>query len=320
MIIWVYFIAAYLSLVVINGIVTFMLTPGEWLATGEFWDGFFNPTYWPSLVLRTGICIIMAAAFLLFAARRTGEDARPRLVRFVGIWLVVGVVLGYLGFRWWESALPDSVRALFLGDSPGLLALADTRGFLMWAAAATLGLGVVFLLAFPRSAGLVPAVMILLAACGFFGGYERLREGCRKPYLIHDHMFSNGVLVQEIPRLNEEGILSKARWASRVPTDDPVARGRQVFRAQCSSCHTLDGYLAIPPLLPDDPDMIFSVVYALYDQGESYTSLAPGETVDKTELTYPYMPPFVGTDEEMEALAEYLGTLATAASEAGGGS
>ena len=41
---WIYFIAAYLSLVVINGIVTFMLTPGEWLTTGAFWDGFFNPT------------------------------------------------------------------------------------------------------------------------------------------------------------------------------------------------------------------------------------------------------------------------------------
>ena len=39
---WIYAGAAYLSLVIINGIVTFMLTPGQWLATGDFWDGFFN--------------------------------------------------------------------------------------------------------------------------------------------------------------------------------------------------------------------------------------------------------------------------------------
>src|ERR1019366_9052198 len=37
---WIYFIFAWLSLVIINGIITFMLTPGRWLVTGDFWDGF----------------------------------------------------------------------------------------------------------------------------------------------------------------------------------------------------------------------------------------------------------------------------------------
>jgi cytochrome bd-type quinol oxidase subunit 1 len=41
---WIYFAAAWLSLVVINGIICFMLTPGQWLETGSFWHGFFNPT------------------------------------------------------------------------------------------------------------------------------------------------------------------------------------------------------------------------------------------------------------------------------------
>ena len=50
---WVYFVAAFMSLVVINGIITFMLTPGEWLETRSFWDGYFNPTFWPSLFART---------------------------------------------------------------------------------------------------------------------------------------------------------------------------------------------------------------------------------------------------------------------------
>jgi cytochrome bd-type quinol oxidase subunit 1 len=76
---WIYFVSAYLSLVVINGILTFMLTPGRWLETGAFWDGFFNPGYWPALVLRTGICAIMATAFLLFLARGTeaGDRSLP---------------------------------------------------------------------------------------------------------------------------------------------------------------------------------------------------------------------------------------------------
>ena len=50
---WLYFIFAWLSLFLINGIIDFMLTPGQWIETRDFWDGFFNPTMWPSLVFRT---------------------------------------------------------------------------------------------------------------------------------------------------------------------------------------------------------------------------------------------------------------------------
>ena len=52
--------------------------------------------------------------------------------------------------------------------------------------------------------------------------------------------------------------------------------------------------------------MTFGVLYMMYEQGEAYIALEPGHTVDKSGLDYPYMPPFVGTMEEMEALSEYL--------------
>ena len=61
---WLYFVGAYMSLVLINGIITFVLTPGRWLETQAFWDGVFNPTSWPSLLLRAGIVVLMAAAWL----------------------------------------------------------------------------------------------------------------------------------------------------------------------------------------------------------------------------------------------------------------
>jgi cytochrome c553 len=43
--------------------------------------------------------------------------------------------------------------------------------------------------------------------------------------------------------------------------------------------------------------------------------------VDKSELDYPFMPPFVGTEEEMAALAAHIAELpaAEAASTGGGG-
>ena len=313
---WIYFVAAYFSMVVINGIITFQLTPGRWLETGAFWDGFFNPTYWPSLALRTGIVLIMAVAFMSFTLLRLPAAARPRLARYLGAWLAAGVLLAYGGYRWWEGALPESVRSLFLGDSPGLAALADTRSFLLWGLTATLVLGAAFLLAAPRALKAPTAALLMIAGFAFFGGYERLREGARKPFLIHDYMFSNGVLVAEIERLNEEGILSKAGWAAHRAGSEPEDIGKAVFRAQCASCHTLDGYQAIRPVI--DPDFIEANVWALWAQGEEYV---PGEAVDKAALDYPYMPPFVGTEEELEALVAYLASLAPpgeAAAAAGG--
>ena len=154
------------------------------------------------------------------------------------------------------------------------------------------------------------ALLIAIAAFSFFAGYERLREGVRKPFLIHDFMFSNGVRVDEIGKLNENGILSKARWAMREATADGAVKGQQVFRAQCASCHTLDGYQGIRELLPDDPDMTFGVLYTMYEQGNAFVERETGQPVDKSELDYPFMPPFVGTEEELEALAVYLGELA----------
>lgn len=316
MVIWIYFIAAYLSLVIINGIVTFMLTPGKWLQTGAFWDGFFNPTYFPSLLLRTGIAILMAVAFMVWPARKASAEARPRLNRYLGLWAVVGALISYAGYRWWEWALPESTRDLFLGDGALLDGLAFTRHEVMWSVALFLVLSIIFLLALPKMAKVIPLLLITIAAFSFFGSYERLREGTRKPFIIHDYMFSNGVLVDEIGELNENGMLSKARWAARVPATNSVEMGRQVFDAQCRSCHTIDGYLSIRELAPEDPDMTYSILYALYDQGEMFTALEPGEAVAMGDLNYPFMPPFVGTEEEMEALVDFIASLTTPDGEA----
>jgi cytochrome d ubiquinol oxidase subunit I len=253
----------------------------------------------------------MATAFMILAALRASKPARSRLLRYLGLWLLVGVAVSYGGYRWWELALPDGVRSLFLGASPALQALASTRQFLLWSLTATLGLGTLFLLVVPRAVRLVPALLIMAAAFAFFGGYERLREGCRKPYLIHDFMFSNGIRVDEITQLNEKGVLSKVRWAAHQDRHATFPMGQAVFRAECASCHTIDGYQAIRHLLPDDVETIQSILEVLSMQGETIAALDPGETADKSTFDYPFMPPFVGTEEERQALAQYLASLVT---------
>ena len=46
---WIYFASAYLSLVAIDGILAFQLTPGSWLESPSLATAFFNPHFLPSL-------------------------------------------------------------------------------------------------------------------------------------------------------------------------------------------------------------------------------------------------------------------------------
>lgn len=312
LLIWLYAFAAFMSLVIIQGIISFMLTPGNWLQTKAFADGFFNPTYVPGLVLRTGICVFLAGAYMAFAALREQDlAARARLVRFLAGIQVVGILIAYGGYRWWEAALPESIRALFLGASPKLPALASTRHFLLWMLLAYL-VFVLFALLAPKAQRWPITAVALVLAFAFFGGYERLREGARKPFIIRDYMFSNGVLISEIGKLNQEGILSKAKWLMVGQPDEPVAKGRAVFRAQCAMCHTENGYLGIRKLIAGaDAETLDMILTTMREEGDEYAS---GQYTHKghvatEKLDYPFMPPFVGTEEEREALKAYLVTL-----------
>ncbi len=310
-IIWLYFFAAYMSLVIIQGILSFMLTPGRWVETHSFWDGIFNPSYLPGLVLRTGICLLLAGAYLTLAAQREPDPAsRVPMVRLLASFQVVGVLLAYAGYRWWEHALPGSVRAIFLGPKALLPALTSTRHLVLWALALYLLLAL-FALASPSLHRWPTAIVALLVAFVFFGGYERLREGTRKPFVIRDFMFSNGILVSEIPDLDRRGILAKARWAARE-AGGPEAKGSAVFRAECASCHTIDGYLSIRKLVaPVDPDMLNGILATMREEGNEYSAAGYVHQghIATEKLDYPLMPPLVGTEEEVQALAGYLLSL-----------
>jgi mono/diheme cytochrome c family protein len=169
-------------------------------------------------------------------------------------------------------------------------------------------------LVWPQVARLPVALLALVAAFSFLAEHERLREGARKPYVIRDVMFSNGIRAADVPELGRRGILSRARWAAREADGGPVEVGRAVFRAECAACHTLGGYLSIRKRVAGmDPDMVRGVVETLREQARVWDRTAGRPARPATEgLSYPLMPPFVGTVEEMEALVAYLVSLAPA--------
>src|SRR5512139_2983073 len=116
---WIYFAAAWLSLFVINGILAFMLTPGQWLTTGDFWDGFFNPTFWPMLVLRTGVCVMLAGLYaMLVAAPYDAGDFKARTVRTLTAWGLGGLGVAMAALYWYWQAIPAEITTAALRMMP----------------------------------------------------------------------------------------------------------------------------------------------------------------------------------------------------------
>ena len=276
---WIYFVAAWLSLVIINGILTFMLTPGRWLENGDFWTGFFNPTYWPSLVVRTGICVMLAGLYaLLTASRLEAGDFKARMVRHSALWALAGLAVTALTQVWYWKAIPAGLIAKAAQAMPTPM---KAMGISLWLAAALAAIAIVLVLAAPKRLGMPVAVGIMVLGLGWFGAFEWTRESLRKPYVVTGYIYGNGQEVALSETYRRDGLLAHIPYR----TGDDAA---DLFRHACRSCHTLDGYKALKPAFAGaDKAFITAIV-----QGAQHLK---GN-----------MPPFLGTPAEAELIAGWL--------------
>jgi mono/diheme cytochrome c family protein len=276
---WIYFVFAWLSLFIINGIVTFMLTPGRWLETGEFWDGFFNPTFWPSLVLRTGVCVMLAGLYaLLVASRGAAGESRDRTVRWSAGWGVAGLAVTALCQCWYWKAIPAEVTAKAVAAMPTPVHSVEIS---VWLAAGIGAALVVFGLLAPKRLSFGVAALLMALGLAWFGAFEWFRESIRKPYILAGYIYGNGTEVANTERYKKEGYLAQIAFKTG---DD----GADLFRHACRSCHTLDGYKPLKPAF-DGTDRAFIAAI-----------------VRATHLLRGNMPPFLGTAAEAEKIAGYL--------------
>jgi hypothetical protein len=300
---WIFAIASWTTMVVITGILAFMATPGKWPVTGGFFDGFFNQTYWPQLLMRSTLMFVIAAAYAIAVATRLkNAGGRATIIKTAARWGMAGVVLGAIFLLWYLRALPagsaDIISTIVTGTMKVTIAIVCAVLLLYFLFAATKP---------SATRTTVAVVAIFVVFCGIWMA-ERTRESVRKPYLIPQYMYSNQIIGKDLPAkkvisqaavLNEKGILVSLPFVPNnmreISDGNSLEVGRLIARVECVSCHTLSKWGLRP--------MDRMVKRAGLTDAEKAATLLDG--LDG----YPYMPPFFGTQAEKKALAAYLVSL-----------
>jgi mono/diheme cytochrome c family protein len=286
----IYSVAGFGSLFWINGILSWQLTPGEWVETGNIWAGFFNATFWPSLFYRTAAAMVIAglvAAVVVNTMSDVTREQRTALINATARFMLGVVAMPVLGI-WFLLAMPADSREWVLGGSIAMTLFLNAA---VGASVLIGGYAVVGLWRQKLYINGATATLLLALAFGATAGGEFVREGVRKPYTIRDVLFSNAVTPEQVAHLREVGCTTDdpfpLRDADRY-ANDQLRTGALVFRSQCAVCHTVSGVNGLTHLMG-----AWSV-----DQQRM--------NVAKLQLTKGFMPPFAGTAAELEALVQFV--------------
>jgi mono/diheme cytochrome c family protein len=161
---------------------------------------------------------------------------------------------------------------------------------------------------------------LFLFGIAAFSTGEFIREAVRKPYIVYNCVLGNQIHRDELARLTRAGFLEGGTWTKAfvaanypqtlardgrdqqggrgridgqrllaLPPADRIALGEVLFYYHCNDCHAIHhGYSAVRPLLQArSREMIVSLIHDLHESNM-------------------YMPPWSGTPEEAELLADYL--------------
>jgi len=308
---------SWVTMAIIVSILGFMMDPGNWLSDHTLWSGFTNPLYLPQLAYRTPLAACMAGIVAMFLTpffTKQDKAFRSEALRAVALWAFCFAPFVLLGGWWYYSVVPGLMRDN-LGVALATLEFADWKGTLLNASIVTV-VAVLLVVQWailrpnrlPRAVLLVPFLSILWMT----GHFERVREFIRKPYVIGQYMYANGIRVADYALLRRDGLLAHATYsnpltpaeqtglpaglsdAERAAMLARIQQGKDVFMDACSRCHTGHGVNSITGHLqrllgdqPWTPDMTTGFISAMHEND-------------------PYMPPFPGNEHDLQLLGEYL--------------
>jgi cytochrome bd ubiquinol oxidase subunit I len=281
--------ASWLSLFWINGILSWQLTPGRYLETPSVWAGFFNPSFWPSLIFRTFVAMALAAlaACLVINTLELERDRRAALIRRASRFALPMIAMPVLAI-WYVAVMPEDSRSWLLGGS---IAMTMFVGIAAGASLLIGGYAVVGLVIKRLYVNAATALLLLALAFGATAAGEFVREGARKPYTVRGILYSTSITPGEVARLRESGAAAAdpypLRDAERYPTEQ-LRRGAKVERVLCDACHTMSGGNGLTHLT------------ATWTDDQLRLNIA------KLQRTKGFMPPFAGNAEDVEALVQLI--------------
>lgn len=285
-----YSVAAWMSLFWINGILSWQLTPGNWVDTRNVWAGFFNPSFWPSLLYRTVASLTIASLVACVVVNAMPDLGRPERTALINraAHLLAGMVLMPVLGVWYLKVLPEDSRSWLLGGSAAMTMFLNlTVGFSLLIG----GYALVGLIRQKLYINGATATLLCALAFGATGGGEFIREGARKPFSIRRQLYSNSVTPDKVAHLRRVGSVAEDPYPLHGETqyvNPQLIHGAKVFRFQCSVCHTMSGVNGLTPLT------------GTWTQQQKRLNIA------KLQLTKPFMPPFAGNPEDLESLVQLV--------------
>lgn len=310
--------AAYTTMLVIVGVLSFMLWPGrpEWFTQGGYLRAFFGPNTFAQLAMRTAFMFTMTAVVGgIVASRFEDTEFRDQVGRKLA-WLgLVATLVGAALFQAYLRTLPDTAQVVMANRLP-----ASFQPALLGVLAGTVAY-FAFLLWRPRamSPGLAWAATVAILVFGLWPE-EAARESIRKPYVAGRYVYSNQVLGRDVPALGVKselpliearGFLATHLFAPpglrKVDASNRVEAGYFLALTACSNCHTFEatGMRPLVSYFGGSRDVPAMAEYLR-------ATVSTGNTM--------YMPRIPLNEAEATALATFIAQLPRPADGAGGSS
>ncbi|NRP46715.1 MULTISPECIES: cytochrome ubiquinol oxidase subunit I [unclassified Marinobacterium] len=300
-------LASYTTMLIIIGILSFMLMPGNenWYTEGGYLNGFYGANTFAQLAMRTAFMFTMTAVVGGIVASSIKDiDFRKEMVRRLAILGLVATAAGLGLFKWYLSTIPATAELVMENRLPEYFtpALISVMGGIMAYFAATLAAPKLLK---PAIAGVMTVVILV------FGLWpeEVARESIRKPYVAGGYVYSNQVIGRdvpglgihsEIPTIEEHGFTNALIFLPeelRTVTDsNKEAVGQALALNTCSNCHSLTD-TGIRPLTNYFGDDSSESDIAAYLRA----ALSSGTTL--------YMPQIPLQQDEAVALASFIRQL-----------
>ncbi len=300
----IFAIGSWTTMAIIVGILSFMISTGKWNLNGNFFYGFFNPNYFPHLLLRTVLMFSITALYAIFITNFVkNENVKNEVIKKASLLGILSILISVPFLYLYLKSLPSYSKEIY----PLLVTKGLKMGFII-------PLIIVFLYFVLNNfttllSKFIPSLlMIIILFGGIFAG-ERIREILRKPYIIPGFIYSNCIIgfdhkvkgvESDVSKINGKGILEIYPFTppemKNIDEKNILKAGKLIALIECSSCHSLENK-GVRPL----KEMIERIGF------EDVEGIM--EFLDLMGENYKYMPPFFGSEIEKRALAEYLISL-----------